>query len=64
VGCDLFCEDAVYACGRGFLFGWEELQVDTVDAIKQGLAEMDDGEVRKMAGDLFELTMDDERGEE
>jgi hypothetical protein len=45
-------------------FGRGGLQVDTVDAIKKGLAEMDDGEVRKMAGDLFELTMDDERGEE
>jgi hypothetical protein len=47
-----------YSAGRG------GLQVDTVDAIKQGLAEMDDVEVRKMAGDLFELTIDDERGEE
>jgi len=47
-----------YSAGRG------GLQVDTVDAIKKGLAEMDDGEVRKMAGDLFELTIDDERGEE
>jgi len=48
----------LYSAGRG------GLQVDTVDAIKKGLAEMDDGEIRKMASDLFELTIDGDRGDE
>jgi hypothetical protein len=47
-----------YSAGRG------GLQVDTVDAVKKGLAEMDDVDIRKMASDLFELTIDGDRGEE
>lgn len=38
------------------------LQLETVVAIKKGLAEVEDENVRKMAADLFEVKIDDARG--
>jgi hypothetical protein len=40
------------------------LQAGTVAAIKKGLSEVEDEGIRKMAGDLFEVTIDDARGVE
>jgi hypothetical protein len=37
------------------------LQLETVVAIKKSLAEVEDEEIRKMAGDLFEVKIDDAR---
>ena len=37
------------------------LQAETVTAIKKGLAEVEDEDIRKMAGDLFEVKIDDAR---
>lgn len=37
------------------------LQPETVEAIKEGLAGVDDADIRKMAGDLFEVQIDDAR---
>jgi hypothetical protein len=37
------------------------LHAETVAAIKKGLSEVEDENIRKMAGDLFEVTIDDAR---
>lgn len=37
------------------------LQLETVVAIKKALAEVEDEDIRKMAGDLFEVKIDDAR---
>lgn len=37
------------------------LRAETVEGIKKGLAELEDGDIRKMAGDVFEVTIDDAR---
>lgn len=37
------------------------LRVETVEAIKKGLAESEDGDIRKMAETVFEVTIDDAR---
>lgn len=39
------------------------LKAETVEVIKQRLAEVGDEHIKKMAGDLFEVTIDDARDE-
>lgn len=47
-----------------YSLGSSGLKVETVEAIKQQLVELDDADIRKMAGDLFEVKIDNAREEE